>query len=1141
MVEVKPVKGKIIITATFDTKVLKPWLVRRLLLRFEVMVQRLNCTGTKALGEIDFIIDQDLQQIWEWNQHLPSPSQRLIHEVIYEQVQAHPSKQAICAWDGELTYSELNTYSERLASVLVGMGVGPNKLIPLCFEKSLWTPVAVLGVLKTGGGFVLLDPALPFQRLSTIVRQLDTQLILSSSVNLSLCSQLAHTVIEVRSNSIPLNLSKTATALEHSPSTPVFAVFTSGSTGTPKGIILSHSNFLSGVEHQSQLLGFNDNSRVFDFAGYAFDISVHNVLTTLITGGCLCIPSEDDRRDPIRISTAMAEMKVTIADLTPSVARLIEPSAIPSLETLILAGEPVCVDDVLPWWGKVHVVNAYGPAECNISTVNRQSSRPQDVTGIGKGAGAVTWVVDPDDYERLLPLGCVGELILEGPIVGLGYLGDPVQTASSFIKSPKWLMNGVQDREVRDSECGRLYRTGDLVRYLEDGSLAFIGRKDTQIKINGQRVELAEIESCIKDVMAVENVVAEMISLHKEEGRRVLAAFLQTHTNVLGENTDQGSIKLQEKSKDSTSIKPLSISTDVRDKLSERLPVYMRPHHYFETEKFPMTLTGKTDRKTLRELGSQLVNDHMAQTKVQLRSQETEEQEQEPLSTAQAEMRAIWAKILCIDEKHIDRKSSFIQLGGDSISIMKLVSVMRKRGCQLAVRDVFLCPRLEQLVERLDTSKDSASQSIPKVTQVGPTELSFAQKRIWDVHVLHPSLSWVLLPMVVRLQGTLDLKAFSVAVSALERRHAVLRTTFVLKNGSGMQLVQDFRQREVEVMDLSSRKDSLADALHQDQIHTFDLTRYPGWKIAVYRLSEAEHVLSITAHRIISDGWSLKILRRDLSSFYSAALKKSNMSINDNTNHLQYRDYASWQRQQGQHNVHLAPLETNLSNSQAATFPCDKARPPILSGQTNMLEITINSALSDHVKKFCNKQGVTLFVVLMAAFSSSHRLLTSINDAIFGTISANRDRNETQDMMGPFESVQCLRINADPNISFTDLVHLVQAEAIAAMDVSVDQVICSQYAEADKDLSCHSLVQVVLVVHAGSRGEVVKFALEGLETEVVASPITSRFDLELHVYQEKGALQYVLVMSQDLFTLETGRRIMKTFEEVLGTACCTLG
>ena len=270
------------------------------------------------------------------------------------------------------------------------LDVKPDTLVPLCFEKSMWAPVAMLSVLKAGGGFVLLDPSLPQQRLQAIFQQLNAGFILSSSANMGLSLRLSKIVIEFDPMLLFESEIVPTSQVQHS-STAMYAIFTSGSTGTPKGVVLTHESFCSGLEYQIQLLGFTKDSRVYDFASYSFDVSIHNVFATLVSGGCICIPSESDRRG--NIGKSMVGMGATLVDLTPSVARLIEPISVPQLETLILAGEELSVEDVTRWWGKTRVINGYGPAECNFSTINWRPSSPAEATNIGKGAGLVTWLV----------------------------------------------------------------------------------------------------------------------------------------------------------------------------------------------------------------------------------------------------------------------------------------------------------------------------------------------------------------------------------------------------------------------------------------------------------------------------------------------------------------------------------------------------------------------------------------------------------------------------------------------------------------------------------------------------------------------------------------------------------------------------
>lgn len=530
------------------------------------------------------ISQSDLDKIWRWNSIVPEAEERCVHEMIQYQAQARPSAPAVCAWDGNLTYHELDHLATVLAGQLVDLGVKPNMLVPLCFEKSMWTTVAMLGVMKAGGAFMLLDPSLPEQRLQCMVREANTSLLVSSAGEHALASQLCPKTLVVDHGYFHDNVDSqpTRSLPDSDPNSIIYVVFTSGTTGTPKGAIITHKSSASGHRHQIAGLGYTAESRVYDFSAYSFDISIYNALTTLVAGGCLCVPKEQDRKS--NLAGSINSLRANTISLTPSVARLLSPADLLDLKTMILGGEAIHVGDIEPWWGRVFT--AYGPSECTpTSMMNLRPSSPEEACRLGRGVGVVTWVFDQHDHNSLLPPGCVGELLLEGPLVGLGYLNDPKKTAAAFIEDPTWLLRGSSGRPGRR---GRLYKTGDLVKYAEDGSLVFVGRNDSQVKIRGQRVELGEVERAVQDCVSVASqVVAETLVPAKDGSSPALAAFIRMDGLAMAES----------------GLSMLSITEDSRKKLEELIPSYMVPTVFFSIGEFPMTPTGKTDRRRLREMG----------------------------------------------------------------------------------------------------------------------------------------------------------------------------------------------------------------------------------------------------------------------------------------------------------------------------------------------------------------------------------------------------------------------------------------------------------------------------------------------------------------------------------------------------------
>jgi amino acid adenylation domain-containing protein len=651
--------------------------------------------------------DADRQQLWEWNGEVPAAVERCVHDLFAEQAQARPDAPAICAWDGELTYGELDALSTKLAGHLVELGVKAETMVPLCFEKSMWTVVAMLAVLKAGGAFVPLDPDHPRSRHEEILKQTKASLVLTSAQHVSLWADSALEVVTV-SEAVLRQLSADTSHIQPAsrPGNAAYTIFTSGSTGMPKGVVLEHQAVSTSCLGHGEAFGFTQCTRALQFASYTFDACIAEIITTLVHGGCVCVPSEDERRNDL--AGVIKSMDINIALPTPSVARLLDPSTLPSLKALVLEGEQVRAADWERWVGRVKLTNGYGPAECCVSCAAYSGGKGGFKSGlIGRSIASVSWVVDVNKHEQLAPVGSVGELLVEGPILARGYLNDAEKTRAAFIEDPAWLVEG---RDGCPGRHGRLYKTGDLVRYDADGNLVYMGRKDGQVKVRGQRVELGEVEHHLRACMPeAKRVAVEVILPTGEEANATLAAFLQLEDEVRGGPSANGL-------ENTELLAQVLFLRDVEEKMLGRLPGHMVPTVYFAVAELPMTTSGKTDKKRLREIGASFSAQQLAELQTA-----SEGAKRAPSTEAERTMQQLWAQVLSIAPDSIGLDDNFFRLGGDSITAMKLVGEARRHGLRLSSAQVFRHSTLAHMSLAGVASLNSSPQSVAPFSLLPPT------------------------------------------------------------------------------------------------------------------------------------------------------------------------------------------------------------------------------------------------------------------------------------------------------------------------------------------------------------------------------------------------------------------------------------
>ena len=844
----------------YDARVLGEVQVQRLAQQFHHIIRQLSVRDmdNKALHTLSATSAEDLHDIWTWNAQVPDGVNRCVHETISESARREPDAVAVCAWDGSLTYQELENLSTQLANHLRRVGVGRGMVVPLYIQKSMWMPVAMLGVMKTGAASLTLDASLPEERLRYMIDQAQATVIIASVAQREMADSLADegscTVICIdrdMMDHLPTPCMSCLPIVD--PSSPLYIVFTSGSTGRPKGVVITHRNISSAIKAQEGRL--RPGSRVFDFASYAFDISWFNFLQTVVSGQCLCIPSEMERKNDV--SGSMIKLQANFACLTPSTARMIDPAKVPELKTLILAGEVPTTGDYLRWAPAVELQNAYGPAECTplaTTTVRRNTtSKPGN---IGVGMGVNTWIVDQSNDARLAPVGAIGELWLEGPLVGQGYHSDLERTAAAFVDNPPWLDRGGPSHPGRK---GRLYRTGDLAYYDIDGTLVFVGRKDAQVKIHGQRVELSEVEYYVQQTISPRFPGPKVVEVVLPDGRTnpILVVFISMESE--GEEA----------------FATLAQHTEGWvDDLTAHLPMYMVPRIFLPIHQIPMTATGKVDRRRLRDIGSSYNIDRLT-------GLNPRREYREPITGAERALQRLWASVLNINPQTISARDSFLQIGGDSVTAMQLVGNAREQeGLAFTVADVFRNPRLEDLARHSFIADQLVAVTLPfsmlesddmDARAQAATKCGVSVAQIEDIYPCTPLQEGMISVTsrrpgdfihrsILELRDNIDIPGFKAAWTAVIQQCPILRTRIVDMSEQGLLQV-------VIAEDVAwSSSEDLASYVHEDENLIMGLNT-PLARFAMVEGGDRRHLV-LTLHHAIYDGWSISMVLSAVQDAY---------------------------------------------------------------------------------------------------------------------------------------------------------------------------------------------------------------------------------------------------------------------------------
>lgn len=943
----------------------------------------------------------DASIIREWNGNVPRKVEQCVHDLIQYRSLSQPGAMAVRASDGQLTYHQLDMMSSTLAAQLVSYDMGPNRIVPLVFEKSMWTTVALLGVMKAGGAFLLVDVAHPVARLKEILGITAAKLVIASERQAKLAQQLDLDVVYVGDNVNAPNKTESCPPLAPvPPHRPAYCVFTSGSTGSPKGFCVQHDAFATMAAVVPEAFNLSSTSHVFQFASHAFDASVFEYLACLVMGGCLCIPSESARTSSL--AEAINEFQANWIILTPSVSRIISPAQVPTLRTLVMTGEPMREDDVNRWSSNVRLVNGYGPSECAVCCAVYPSVTSATEPGqIGRPLGAVLWLVDAEDHERLVEIGTVGEILVEGHTVGKGYLSNREQTAKSLVDAPRWLT------DFRQAPCSPVYKTGDLAVYLPDGTLRLHGRKDTQVKIRGQRVELVEVEQRLKNFYPPEvEIVAEMAKTAQEP---MLIAFV-CHPQY---------VELGARILSAPNASFLAASQEAANTLRQTAPDYMVPSTFFPVNFLPTTITGKTDRRRLRLAVERLSRVELAEYSTPSTAPGDSRLVSDPTQLA---LRKLWCQALNLgdDGDGIGPTHNFFHLGGTSINAMELASLCQKNGFQIRVSTILANPELDKMSSAIDNHHDQGEWLVSSINSVQGVKEDLINANLIPSHGVDvfPSTEfqrWNLQQpcdhLSIQLPAAVDITRLQAAWQEVVNRHSALRTEFLSWKDHTFQVVQHHVQLSLERIDVDDDLSCAIESLTHEPSRQYPCLGARPFHLTLISTREHRTLLVRISHAQY-DGISLKILYRDLMAAYSGR-------------HLgQGTDFPDYMRVRCAQNGPKA-FDYWRKVLDGATMPTLWQPRPDSPGSLSLHMQDVQLPLPP--------TGITQATLLMSSWAWVLASITGQQDVIFGYVCGGRDvpLDGANDFVGSAVTTVPLRLVIQHSWSIADFLWAVQMQRIS--------------------------------------------------------------------------------------------------------------
>ena len=999
-----------------------------------------------------------------------------------------PDRLAVKTENVNLSYAELNLRANRIAGEVRERWIGsPNFIVGLFLEKNSWSIACMLGVLKAGGAYLPMDIDTPINKLEHIVENsglcgvitMSDQMFNLQEINIeSLYIDIEYDGFSARDNNPSQRIDENQIA---------YVIYTSGSTGNAKGVKIGHRNIINTLQWRQDFYQFNENHACLQLASHAFDSSVEDIYGMLLSGGTIVIPAQEKKADADYLIELLITHKVSHLLIVPSLYRIILDNLqleLPHLEAVTVAGEAMdegLVRRHFDWLTKVRLINEYGPTECSVCATFKELE-PENPVTIGSPI-TNTQVAVVNSELKLLPPGIHGELLLGGPGVSLGYINDPKLNSQKFI----------EDNIFKSGT--KLYKTGDLVRWNLDGELEFLGRIDNQVKIRGIRVEPSEISRSLNEYPGIDQA-AVVARLTEREEYELVAFYTADRTW-----SDQ----------------------ELREFMADHVMIALLPSQFIHLDSLPLNTNGKVD---FQKLSLMEIDNRSGGKYVQAET------------VLQSELVEIWEEILNQNEIGID--DDFFELGGHSLKATTFISEARKRmGLSLTINEIFEYRTIRSLGKFIeDKNTNLRYNEIDHLSNQNSYCLSSGQLRLLIMLMEEGNQANYRMDCLYSLEGPLKEKAFEKSVQGIFKRHDSLRTKFVGTIEEPRQQFTSYNVDEVpftyESFEHISKKEAI-EKINSEKNTPFDFLQSDLVKFRLVKINPTCHLFLLSVHHIISDGWSIGILIRELMNGYNHRV--NDLFYEPDTVSINYGDYSEWlcnQLEKGNFSKQKKYWGKQLNDiKEIAELPLDHSRPKRKNYQAGNVYFNIDTAHFHSVRSFEKKEGLSTFMIMLASlgllisYHSSKTLFT------LGAPFTGRTLPELKDLIGILINTLALRVEVKPELTVSAYMQGIKKTVLEGIEYQLypyEQIL--QDLEIPRDSNKTPLFEVGLTWqnHDNISDQL---SLAGLSVEqIITETPLAQHDLWFYGTELNNMFSFEVVYSKELFNLETIKDFIADFKRI---------